>query len=255
MNWEKYLERIKYKSDLNPTLENLKLLQELHQLNVPFENLDIHYNRKIILDIPRIFHKVIENERGGFCYELNGLYYELLRFLGYEVKRVSARVHSRKNGYGKEYDHLAIIAKIEGNDYVTDVGYGEFAFHPLLINKDITQKDPRGTFVIDDYDLNYIRIKKVEGEGYNPEYIFTLQERTFQEFEEMCQHQQTSPAAHFTKKKMITRPTHKGRITLTEDNLKIRIGKMITETLVIDEAAFDELLLQYFNIQMNNVKK
>ncbi|NNF35057.1 MAG: acetyltransferase [Saprospiraceae bacterium] len=252
MNWDKYLERINYHGSLETTLATLKELQETHQLNVPFENLDIHYGTEIILDIPRIFHKVVEKKRGGFCYELNGLFYELLKFLGYKVTMISARVHSRVNGYGKEYDHLVIVARIGDDDYITDVGYGEFAFHPLVIEMDIIQRDPRGEFMVDDYDEEYIRIKKIEGEGYNPEYIFTLRERTFQEFAEMCHYQQTSPQAYFTQNKLITRPIQDGRITLTDDYLKIKSGEGVHEVLISDKESFDILLFQHFNIRIEN---
>lgn len=134
------------------------------------------------------------------------------------------------------------------------MGYGEFAFHPLLIIKDVHQHDPRGTFIMDDYNGVYIRIRKAEGDGYNPEYIFTLRERSFQEFAEMCHYQQTSPQAHFTQNKLITRPIPNGRITLTDDFLKIKEGQKIHETLIKDEGSFDNLLLQHFNIRIRKHK-
>jgi N-hydroxyarylamine O-acetyltransferase len=71
---------------------------------------------------------------------------------------ISARLHRKEKGYGKEYDHLAIIVIIDDLEYITDVGYGEFAFHPLAIEKNTLQQDPRGEFIMDDYQEGYIRI-------------------------------------------------------------------------------------------------
>ena len=88
----KYLQRINYSGDLIPTFDRLCKLQKIHLLNIPFENLDIHYGNKIVLDVDKIYNKIINRRRGGFCYELNGLFFTLLKSLGFDAKRISARV-------------------------------------------------------------------------------------------------------------------------------------------------------------------
>ena len=75
-----YLSRIQYQGGLEPNLENLRNLQVAHLLHVPFENLDIH--RKVEIDLEGSYEKIVKRNRGGFCYELNGLFYELLEALG-----------------------------------------------------------------------------------------------------------------------------------------------------------------------------
>ena len=92
LNVQKYLERISYQGEIQTNLNTLAALHRHHILSIPFENLDIHYGRKIILDLNRIEQKVITHHRGGFCYELNGLFGALLRELGFDVKLLSARV-------------------------------------------------------------------------------------------------------------------------------------------------------------------
>jgi len=144
MDQRKYLARFNYKGKVEPTLEVLKDLQKSHLLRVPFENLDIHFNRKIELDIEWIYQKIVEQGRGGFCYELNGLFYELLKSIGFQVKRISARPYESNKDFGKEYDHLAIIVRIQDLEYLTDVGFGEFVFHPLIVELDEAQQDQRG---------------------------------------------------------------------------------------------------------------
>ena len=99
MNKEKYLARIKYVGKLEPNLNLLKELQKSHLLNVPFENLDIHNQTPIELNVKRIYEKIVINNRGGFCYELNGLFYELLLLLNFNAKRISARVYNKDSGY------------------------------------------------------------------------------------------------------------------------------------------------------------
>ena len=75
MKTEKYLNRIDAEQfDFVPNLENLKYLQRRHLLNIPFENLDIHWKKPIDLKGESLYQKIVENKRGGFCYELNGLF-------------------------------------------------------------------------------------------------------------------------------------------------------------------------------------
>ena len=90
MNTKQYLERINYLDPVHPTPEVLTRLQVSHLMNVPFENLDIHNSVKI--NLANLFDKIVTRRRGGFCYELNGLFYELLTEIGFTVKMVSARV-------------------------------------------------------------------------------------------------------------------------------------------------------------------
>jgi len=67
-------------------------LHEAHLLAVPFENLDIVLGRAIVLDEASLWTKIVDHHRGGFCYELNGLFALLLRALGFQVDLLSAAV-------------------------------------------------------------------------------------------------------------------------------------------------------------------
>ena len=153
MQINSYLKRINYKGELSPSLNVLKALQSAHLLNIPFENLDIHYGRKIELDLDEIFTKVMNNNRGGFCYELNGLFYQLLRALDFEVKMISAMVHNGE-AFGGEYDHLTLIVTIDGEEYLTEVGFGRFCSAPLPLKPDFIHEDHRGKYRIKKHDID-----------------------------------------------------------------------------------------------------
>ena len=85
MNVDAYLERIGYEGPREPTIETLTGLHRAHMLSVPFENLDIHLGRRLVLDRPVNFAKIVDHRRGGWCYELNGLFGWLLEQLGFRV--------------------------------------------------------------------------------------------------------------------------------------------------------------------------
>lgn len=247
---QKYLKRIGYSQSLNPTLDVLQQIQKLHLLHIPFENLDIHYNTPIELDVDKIYQKIVMNNRGGFCYELNGLFYQLLSYIGFNAKQASARVFDQESGYSNEFDHLTIVVTIEGADYLTDVGFGEFAFSPLKMKSGLELKDERGRFKIDTYESEYFRVSKLVDGEWVPEYIFKNTHHDLNEFKEMCIYHQTSPNSHFTQKKLISSPTERGRITLMSNQLKILENDGIQEIEIKNSEEFESKLLEYFHIQI-----
>src|SRR5690349_16698125 len=150
MNRGAYLNRIGIdETGLSPTLETLRLLQRQHLLNVPFENLDIHWKRPIVLDTGKFYEKIVGEKRGGFCYELNGAFNELLRHAGFETRLVSARVFNPETKvFGPEFDHMMIVVSIGDEEFIADVGFGDFIAEPLRVAPDIEQADREGVFVI-----------------------------------------------------------------------------------------------------------
>lgn len=250
MNTTKYLQRISYKGTLEPSFSTLVALQKAHLLSVPFENLDIHHGIPIELDIPKLYNKIVERNRGGFCYELNGLFYELLKALDFEVKRVSARVYENEAELSPEYDHMTLLVYLSNAEYLVDVGFGKFAFGPIKLVLNTVQADPKGTFKMDKYNDAYWRVNKKGDAGWSPEYIFTEIPRTLEDFGGMCHYHQTSPESNFTKKRLCSLPTEEGRVTLSDDKLLITQGQEKQEIPIEHETAFTEALWQYFRMQI-----
>ena len=248
MDIELYLKRINFDGDAIPTLKVLLRLQKAHLLAVPFENIDIHLNRRIKLNVDTIYQKVVLEKRGGFCYELNGLFYELLKSIGFNVKIVSARVYDENSGFGKEFDHLCTIIHFAKVDYLADVGFGEFTMVPLKFEHGSEQQDENGVFKIEKSHEYYHVLKRVEGK-WRSEYKFKLMSRKFSDFSAMCVYHQTSSKSHFTKGRFCTIATENGRITLSENKLKITNNNEVTK-IPITEDMFDEYLLKYFKIKI-----
>lgn len=249
MNKNEYLRRIGIEqTNLEPTLENLRLLQRQHLLHVPFENLDIHWKTPINLDKEKFYEKIVSERRGGFCYELNGLFFELLGEIGFESKIISLKV-SRGNGvFSAEYAHLAIITRIDGEEYLLDVGFGDFVAAPLEFVLDIEQTDETGVFTIRKFDEDYFEVAKKDGDEWKSECIFTTLPRQLKEFSEMCDYQQTSPESNFTKRKICSQMTESGRKTLTGTKfIETKNGEK-SETDVDSEEEFNQILEREFNI-------
>ncbi|MCB1024781.1 MAG: arylamine N-acetyltransferase [Acidobacteria bacterium] len=252
MDKRTYLKRIGIQNeDLKVSVKALKLLHKQHLLNIPFENLDIRRGAEIRLDTGDFYRKIVEKNRGGFCYELNGLFSELLRGFGFETKMVSARVANAAGKFGPEYDHMAIIAKIDGKEYLADVGFGDFIADPLRFEIDIEQSDPNGKFKIEEFEDDYFVVKKQEAAEWIDKYIFKTVSRELVEFSEMCLFQQTSPESHFTKGNLCSLMMENGRKTLTDNAFIQNSGGRKEERGVASEAEFESLLEREFNISLS----
>jgi len=253
MNKKSYLARIGIEeTDVAADLESLKLLQRQHLLTVPFENLDIHWRRPIILDDNCFYNKVVGEKRGGFCYELNGLFYELLKEIGFQNKIISARVSKGDGDFGAEYDHLAIITQIGSDEYLVDVGFGSFTAEPLKFAVDVEQQDDNGVFLIRKYDDSYFEvIKKTGDDAWQSEYIFTPLGRDLMKFSEMCQFHQTSPESHFTRGKVCSLMTRGGRKTLTDEKFIETVNGKKKEISVSSAEQFNRILMREFSIKQN----
>lgn len=256
MNVKKYLQRIGLdiwadKESPACTVETLRLLQRRHLLTVPFENLDIHWKRPIVLDTDSFYRKIVGENRGGFCYELNGLFKVLLDELGFESKMISARVAREEGVFSPDFAHMAIVVKIQDEEYVADVGFGEFTAEPLKFILDIEQQDPAGIFRITKFpfeDNEYFEISKKDESGWRSENIFSTYPRELSAYTGMCQFQQTSPESNFVKKKICSLMTETGRKTLTSDTfIETKNGER-TETPVTSTEQFNEILKREFNI-------
>ena len=209
-----YLNRIGYEGPIDPSAQTLRDLQVAHLRTVPFENLSIHSNEPIVLDDLALFDKVVLRRRGGFCYELNGLFAALLRSLGFEVEMLSAAVARPTGEFGHEFDHMTLMVKLEQR-WIADVGFGDSFNEPLLLDEPGEQ--PQGAraykFVLDG-DYRVLLQRNYDG-TWAPQYKFTLAPHVYADYEEMCAYQQTSPESHFTQGRICTRATATGRLTLS----------------------------------------
>ena len=112
MRIDPYLDRIEYHGSRVPTTETLRQLHRAHMLAVPFENLDIPLGQPIVLSLPSFYDKIVRHRRGGFCYELNGLFGWLLEQMGFRVVTLSAQVFD-KGQPGAEFGHMVLMIEIE----------------------------------------------------------------------------------------------------------------------------------------------
>jgi len=248
MNIEAYLKRINAKTrKISTDIKSLKYLQRQHLISVPFENLDIHWGKTITLDVDKFYEKVVDKNRGGFCYELNGLFNELLKAIGFTTRIVSCRVAKKDGKFGEEYDHLAIVVNLNGSLYLTDVGFGDFLTEPLLLDIGAELQDPSGIYRILSAG-KFLEIQKKTTDGWDSEYKFTNSKQKLEEFAGMCLFNQTSPESHFTKGKLCSILTIAGRKTLTDKKFIVLKNGVREETELKSNGEFNKILKREFSI-------
>ena len=258
MDIQGYLRRINYRSERAPTAATLRELHRAHLLAVPFENLDIHLGRPISLDQEALFDKIVTRRRGGFCYELNGLFALLLRQLGFDVTLISAGVARGDGSFGPEFDHLTLLVRIpaeptllnlQSEMWLVDVGFGDSFREPLRFIEAIEQEQDGRAYRLD-RDGEHFTLMQRDGVGWEPQYRFTLQPHTQAAYTDMCHYHQTSPASSFTRKRVCTLARPDGRVTLSDLELIVTAHGERIEQVLPDELAFQAALREHFGIQL-----
>lgn len=218
MNLATCLERINYNGDLTVTLETLRKLQLAHLYTVPFENLSIAWGQPIILTKEALFEKVVGRNRGGFCYELNGLFAWLLRSLGFEVAMLSAEVAHGNGTFGAPFDHMTLLITQEDR-WLVDVGFGDSFREPLRVDSRVEQRQGDRSYRIDEVDDKLVLMQRKGDAEWEPQFRFDLTPYEFEDYETMCHYHQTSPLSPFTQRATCSLATPDGRLTLTNNRL------------------------------------
>lgn len=256
MDIEAYLKRINYQGSLSVTPETLRDLQVAHLRTVPFENLSIHAGEPIVLEGEALFKKIVDERRGGFCYECNGSFAELLRALGFQVEMLAAGVARRQGGFGPVFDHMALCVTL-AERWLVDVGFGDSFLEPLLLDSRAEQVQGTRSFRLDADNDYLILMRRNDGEDWEPQYRFTLQSFGFPDYDEMCRFHQTSPESHFTKNVICSRVTEDGRVTLSDMRVVTTTGPQQTrhEQMLTTREDYDDVLREQFGIVMKNEVK
>ena len=217
-----------------PSAESLRDLHLRHLRTVPFENLDIHLDRRISLLVPDLYAKVVDDSRGGFCYELNGLFAALLRGLGYHVTMYACRVRTSR-GWGPLFDHLALSVAAPGASqrWLADVGFGRHSAYPLRLDVAGDQHDPNGVFRLDQRECGDIEVL-LDGTA---QYRIETRPRVLADFDPTCWWQQSWPGSHFRAGPVCSRLTDSGGMITLADHVLISTegGERIETALASDQ--------------------
>ncbi len=247
MDIEAYLRRIQYDGPRDPSPATLRDLHRQHLFTVPFENLDIPLGNPIRLEPELLYDKVVRRGRGGYCYELNGLFHGLLTAMGFTVRMLSARVRRDDGGFGPDFDHMLLKVTFEDN-WLADVGFGESFVDPLPLSLGASSSQNEKLFGVANENGSW-ELFKQDDDGRVPLYRFTDIPRQLSDFEVMNEYQQTSPDSGFTRRRICSRATQDGRMTLAGMRLIVTRNGQREERMLQGEAELRSCLREKFGVE------
>lgn len=264
---QKYLSRIGFVAPAASTVDTLRSLHLCHLLSVPFEDLTVHSGGRVQLQLPLLYDKIVNQRRGGFCFENNGLFSWLLTKLGFQVTLLSAQVQNTITGYyGPPFDHLILMVSLEGQRWLCDVGFGVPGFSvPLSLETSALQEQGHRVYRIrEGIGMYFLEWQKEENRGADGDwteiYKFTFESRCLEDFTEMCQYHQRSPCSIFFCKSLCTvlkpggRLTYIGRrlITTTFPSVETQ-GMLETKTRELKDEEILGILEEEFGIVLKSL--
>ncbi|MEM9326888.1 MAG: arylamine N-acetyltransferase [Bacteroidota bacterium] len=246
-----YLNRIGLlKEEVEVSAAGLQRLHAAHVFSIPFENLDIHTGRSIELDIAHLKKKIVDDRRGGFCYELNYLFHHLLTSLGFDADILAARIF-RDDLEGPEFDHMCIWVRLE-EDWLVDVGYGNLFIQPLRLNRDAAQQERDKAFKIERQQRDHFLLwESDDGVDFFRRYSFRTIPVEIASFGPQCQLKQTSQDSYFVQNLICTIPTPAGRKSIFNCRFTEKDRDTETETVIQDEFRLNDLLEEHFDLKID----
>jgi N-hydroxyarylamine O-acetyltransferase len=221
--------------------------------HVPFENLDIGRRQPIRLTEEALWSKIVVQKRGGFCYELNGLFASLLKQLGFSITYLNARVYNHQGQLGIDFDHLALLVQIPGQHgrWLADVGFGDSFNEPLDFEERGEQVQGLRSYRLEQGPDGFVTWQKNYDGTWERHYFFDLQSHKFpDEYESACLYHQTSPESSFTRGSIISRATPEGRVSLEDGRLILTRNGQRTERNIESKDEYDRLLKGHFDVTL-----
>jgi N-hydroxyarylamine O-acetyltransferase len=243
-----YLKRIDYTGSLAVSIETLRGLHSAHVFHIPFENLDIHLGKGISLEPDAIFDKLVQDRRGGYCYEMNGLFSAVLLALGFDLIRLQGRIMFGHTEV-RPRSHQVSLINLDGQQWIADVGYGgRGLLEPIRLIPDEAVQQYTETFrLLEDDFYGYILQSKIEGEWQNL-VGFTLEPQHPVDYRFPNYWNSTSPDSNFVMHRTVAMATPEGRKILTDMQLKIRRHDDIQTETLADMDAYRHALADHFGL-------
>lgn len=229
--------------------EMLKKLQYAHVVSVPYENLDILEGRLLDLSVPAMFDKIVVRHRGGYCFELNGLYGALLRSLGFGVTDCFARYLRGENGIPMRRHRVLKTVTSSGEVWLCDAGVGERAPREALrLEEGLVQRQYGEVyrFLKEDF-LGWVLYDLYKGE-WRRFFSFTEEPQLDIDYAAASAWCELHPASPFNKQYMLSIKTRSGRVTLDGRTLKIFDGDFVTVRENLDDMQIEDAMKTYFGI-------
>lgn len=250
---EEYLHKLQL-SGMEPKadLATLRKLQDAHLKFMPYENFDCLNSKLTSLKHEDMFRKLVIHNRGGICFELNGLYNWLLESLGFDVTSFAARYIDKLDVYQLRR-HRVMCVRLNGKRYLTDVGVNsESTRIPLELTENLIQSDgiSQYKFTRDEF-WGWLLWQKEKGKPWKRQFGFTEEPQLDKDFVMAAFWCDASPDSPFIKNKKLSIFREDCNITIRGNYLKFYLGGRVKYRYRIHNGAeLKEILWEYFGINV-----
>ncbi|MGF6470666.1 arylamine N-acetyltransferase family protein [Paraburkholderia youngii] len=258
VNLENYFARIGYPGPRAATLEVLRAIHRLHPAAIPFENLNPLTRQPVRLELEAIERKLVTQKRGGYCFEQNILFANVLMQLGFKVTPMLARViWGREPGTISPRTHMVLRVDIDGDEWIADVGFGGVTLTaPLRLTAGLAQPIPLGTFRLANagHDTVYLEVLAPD-ESWSRVYHVDLRAVEWVDYEISNWYTSTSPDSKFVNNLLACRVLPELRLALFNDQLNERDaqGQIVSERRLASAAELADCLRERFGLNLEDI--
>jgi N-hydroxyarylamine O-acetyltransferase len=247
MDLSSYLRRIGFVGRPQPDLATLRLLQRGHLECIAYENLDVQFGRRLTLDPEDAYTKLVINRRGGWCYEMNGLFCWALEAIGFHVMVMTGAVMRAQRGPSAIGNHLVLCVELE-EPYLADVGLGDGPLEPIPLKEGSCRQGWRD-LRLERLDDGWWRFHNSDN-AFAPTFDFQHQPADWSMLQQRCHWQQTSPASRFVQNAVCLRHMPGGIVALVGRIFKTVDQHGVTDQLLNSADEYVETLATPFGIRL-----
>jgi len=235
---QEYFDRIGYSGDAKADIATVTRMMRCQLFSVPFENLDVQAGKIVSLVPEEIVDKIIVRNRGGYCFEVNGLFAMALQALGIPYHFVAARpmIYPVR----KPRTHMAIIVKADGEDWLCDLGFGSYGIRaPMRINLlDAEIRQDFDMFKLSKTNEREYLLQALVEEKWADQFAFDLSPQEWIDFAPANYFSSTYPDAIFVQKLLVILHNPNGREILFDNMLKsVTEGRVEKQTIRPEDTA------------------
>jgi N-hydroxyarylamine O-acetyltransferase len=248
MDCNAYLKRIGHSGNPRKDLTTLRQLQRAHLEHIPFENLDVQLGRRVTLSPEDAYTKLVTDGRGGWCYEMNGLFLWALVSIGFRATPMTAAMLRAQRGASAIGTHLTLRVELD-QPYLVDVGLADSLEEPVPLREGLHELQ-RGLVRLERLDGDWWRFHNYP-HAIASSFDFNLsQPADWNVLAEKCDWQQTSPDSRFVQNAICLRHLPSGVVALLGRVLKKKDQSGVGERLVGSADEYVDTLRLEFGLSL-----
>ena len=248
MDLAAYLDRVGFEGPARPDAATLIALHRAHLYAIPYENFDVQFGRPLTIDPEAAFEKIVGRRRGGWCYEMNGLFASALEAIGFTVTRLAGGVRRDLMGEVMVGNHLVLKVDLEGGPWIADVGFGDGVLEPFPLSEGPIEAGGF-SYRMERLDAAWWRFHNFPFGGA-PNFDITLEAADPALLAEKCLWLQTWPESPFVLNATAQRHTPGEILVLRGRTLRRARPDGFSETLVGSADEFVDILARDFDLDL-----